>query len=100
MYLNNSKQIVVKIGSSLLIDENKNIRKKWLLDFAKDIEQLINWNKFNKKHFLLNYILPNEDIEDINLIKKNINDIEQYDFKEIISIKKNIHKNKMLVVDL
>ena len=45
----------------------------------------INWNKFNKKHFLLNYILPNEDIEDINLIKKNINDIEQYDFKEIIS---------------
>ncbi len=45
----------------------------------------INWNKFNKKHFLLNYILPNEDIEDINLIKKNINEIEKYDFKEIIS---------------
>ena len=45
----------------------------------------INWNKVNKKHFLLNYILPNEDIEDINLIKKNIGEIEQYDFKEIIS---------------
>ena len=45
----------------------------------------LNWNKFNKKHFLLNYILPNEDIEDINLIKRNINVIEQYDFKEIIS---------------
>ncbi len=45
----------------------------------------INWNKFNKKYFLLNYILPNEDIEDINLIKNNINEIEQYNFKEIIS---------------
>ncbi len=45
----------------------------------------LNWNKFNKNFFLLNYILPNEDIEDINLIKKNIDDIEQYDFKEIVS---------------
>ena len=41
MYLNNSKQIVIKIGSSLLIDDKKNIRKKWLLDFAKDIRELI-----------------------------------------------------------
>ena len=49
MYLNNSKQIVIKIGSSLLIDENKNIRKKWLLDFAKDIEQLIK----NKKKVII-----------------------------------------------
>ena len=27
MYLNNSKQIVIKIGSSLLIDDKKNIKK-------------------------------------------------------------------------
>ena len=45
----------------------------------------VNWNKSNEKHFLLNYILPNEDIEDINLIKKNASNIEEYDFKEIIS---------------
>ncbi len=38
MYLNNSKQVVIKIGSSLLIDDKKNIRKKWLIEFAKDIE--------------------------------------------------------------
>jgi len=44
-----------------------------------------NWNKFNEKHYLLNYILPNEDIEDIRLIKKNINNIEQYDFNEIVT---------------
>ena len=45
----------------------------------------LNWNKFNKKHHLLSYILPNEDIEDINIIKKNISNIEEYDFNEIIS---------------
>ena len=45
MYLNNSKQIVIKIGSSLLIDGKKNIRKKWLINFAKDIKQLINSKK-------------------------------------------------------
>jgi len=45
----------------------------------------VNWNSFNKKHYLLNYILPNEDIEDINIIKKNISLIEEYNFHEIIS---------------
>ena len=45
MYLKNSKIIVIKIGSSLLIDENKKIRKKWLLEFSKDIKDLLNQNK-------------------------------------------------------
>ena len=45
MYIKNSKIIVVKIGSSLLVDENKKIRKKWLSSFAKDIKQLRNQNK-------------------------------------------------------
>ena len=40
MYLKNSKIIVVKIGSSLLVDHNKKIRKKWLSNFAKDIKKL------------------------------------------------------------
>ena len=41
MYLENSKIIVIKIGSSLLIDKNKKIRKIWLSEFAKDIYELI-----------------------------------------------------------
>ena len=49
MYLNNSKQIVIKIGSSLLMNNNKKIRKKWLLDFARDIKQLIK----NKKKVII-----------------------------------------------
>ena len=45
MYLKNSKIIVVKIGSSLLVDNKKQIRKKWLLGFAKDIKRLRSKNR-------------------------------------------------------
>ena len=45
MYLEESKIIVIKIGSSLLIDDNKKIRKKWLYEFSKDIKELLNQNK-------------------------------------------------------
>ena len=45
MHLNNSKIIVIKIGSSLLVDNNKKIRKKWLSSFAKDIKKLKSQNK-------------------------------------------------------
>ena len=45
MYLEGSKIIVIKIGSSLLVDNNKKIRKKWLSQFARDIRGLIEENK-------------------------------------------------------
>jgi len=45
MYLESSKIIVIKVGSSLLIDNNKKIRKKWLSEFAKDIRELTEENK-------------------------------------------------------
>ena len=45
MHLKNSKIIVIKIGSSLLVDKNKKIRKKWLSSFAKDIQDLNSRNK-------------------------------------------------------
>ena len=45
MSLNSSKTIVIKIGSSLLVDKNKKIRKKWLSSFAKDIQKLRSKNK-------------------------------------------------------
>ena len=45
MYLSNSKIIVVKIGSSLLVDKNQKIRKKWLSSFAKDIRRLKSKNQ-------------------------------------------------------
>ncbi len=45
MHLKKSKRVVIKIGSSLLIDEEKIIRKKWLVKFAKDIKELIKQKK-------------------------------------------------------
>jgi len=45
MHLKNSKIVVIKIGSSLLVDSNKMIRKKWLNSFAKDIKRLKSKNK-------------------------------------------------------
>ena len=43
------------------------------------------WNNEEINHFLLKYILQNEDLDDYKLIKERINFIENYDFKEIIS---------------
>ena len=45
MHLKNSKVIVIKIGSSLLVDNKQNIRRKWLSSFAKDIHKLKSKNK-------------------------------------------------------
>ena len=42
-----------------------------------------NWNLKKEKYHQLNYILPNEDIDDYNLIKKNINNLMDFDFKKI-----------------
>tara|TARA_B100002051_G_scaffold187216_1_gene177244 strand:- start:1350 stop:2456 length:1107 start_codon:yes stop_codon:yes gene_type:complete len=69
MYINNSKQIVIKIGSSLLIDENKNIREKWLFDFAKDIEQLI---KNKKKVIIVSSGAIALGCKKLNINKKNL----------------------------
>ena len=45
MYLKKSKTIVIKIGSTILIDEKRKIRKKWLAEFAKDIKDLLDQKK-------------------------------------------------------
>ena len=45
MFLKNSKNIVIKIGSSLLVDKKQKIRKNWLLSFAKDIKKLMSKDK-------------------------------------------------------
>ena len=40
MYLKESKTVVIKIGSSLIINDSKNIRETWLSDFVQDIKDL------------------------------------------------------------
>ena len=43
-----------------------------------------NWDNNIKKYHLLDYIKPNEDLDDIKTIKKNLENIEDYNFKNII----------------
>ncbi len=69
MYLKKSKIIVIKIGSSLLIDKNNKIRKKWLSEFTKDIGELINQGK---KIILVSSGAIALGCKKLNLSKKNI----------------------------
>ena len=45
MFINKFKKIVIKIGSSILVDKEGKPKKKWLQEFGKDIKDLINKKK-------------------------------------------------------
>ncbi len=63
----------------IIIDENKNQIKM----FSDNI--LYNqWNSNTEEFELLNYILPTEDLEHLNLVKKNIENLENFEFSEIV----------------
>ncbi len=76
----------------VFVDQNKN----QVSMFSENILFTM-WNLNNKKYRLLNYILPTQDLDDFNLIKKNINNLETYDFKEIIS-KYNMNDHIIMIV--
>ena len=75
----------------ILID----LKKNQIFSYANN-PFFLNWNLMNKKFHQINYVLPNEDIEDFSIIKKNIGDIENYNFNEIFN-KYNV-KNRILLV--
>ena len=54
------------------------------------------WGKKNKKNHLIDYILPTEDLEDLNLIKENYLELENYNFKKII--KKYFLENSIIAL--
>ena len=64
----------------IIIEQNENN----LFIFTNN-EIFKKWNEVNGNHDLIEYILPTEDIEDLELIKRKYDLIEQYDFKEIIN---------------
>ena len=45
MYIDKFKKIVIKIGSSILIDKKGKPKKSWLKEFAKDIKLLLKKKK-------------------------------------------------------
>ncbi len=54
------------------------------------------WNYKNYKNFLLSYVLPTEDLEDLNIIRENSKDIENYNFERIIE--KYFLKNSIVAI--
>jgi len=54
------------------------------------------WNGIQKNYQLLEYLLPNEDIEDLNNIQKESSSIETYDFSNLI--KKYDLKDYIIVI--
>jgi len=64
----------------IIIDENKNE----LFIFSNNFI-LNNINQDSQSNELLEYVLPSEDLEDLKLIKDNIQNIENYDFSKIIN---------------
>ena len=62
----------------VLIDEDK----KELLLFSNN-KFFDEWIIDKKKFHLIEYILPAEDLEHLDLLRAKFNNIEQYDFKEI-----------------
>jgi len=63
----------------IIVDQNKNQIKMFSDNILYD-----QWNSNIKQYELLNYILPTEDLEDINLIKKNSENLENFKFSEIV----------------
>jgi len=55
MYINKSKKIVIKIGSSILVDDKGKPKKSWLKAFSKDIKFLIKKKKTNRYSFFRCY---------------------------------------------
>jgi len=98
--------------NTLLFFEKKNIfpsipRKKNILIFPIFIDldlqtvSLFNQNPFfkewalNKKNYhLLNYILPNEDIDVISELNKNINNLEDFNYENIV---KKYNSNEYII---
>ena len=79
--------IIDENTSDIIVYENNPLYEKWNLD--------------SSKNYLIKFLLPTEDLEDLNLIKNNIGNIENYNFEEIIkkyflnnSIISIIFKNK------
>tara|TARA_B100000963_G_scaffold352560_1_gene365916 strand:+ start:3512 stop:4591 length:1080 start_codon:yes stop_codon:yes gene_type:complete len=62
----------------LLIDE----KSRNLLIFSNN-KFFDEWLVYKEEYHLIEYILPTEDLEDLDLLRSNFENIEQYDFKDI-----------------
>jgi len=103
----NKKDLINYLNSKGIITSSINLIDVVILPILIDLKKnqifsysnnpfFLNWNLNNEKYHQINYVLPNEDIEDFSIIRNNINDIENYNFNEIFN-KYNV-KNRILLV--
>ena len=64
----------------IIIDE----KNKDLLIFENN-KIFEEWDNYKENYHLIEYVLPTEDLEDLNLVKRQYDIIEEYDFKEVIN---------------
>ena len=70
----------------LLIPVLVNVQTEEILLFNNNIF-FEKWNEKNERYFLLNYFLPSEDLEDVNLLSQNSKSIEDYNFLNFFKCK-------------
>ena len=103
----NKKDLINYLNSKGIITSSINLIDVVILPILIDLKKnriftysnnpfFLNWNFNNEKYHQINYVLPNEDIEDFSIIRNNISDIENYNFNEIFN-KYNV-KNRILLV--
>ena len=63
----------------IIVDQEENKIKMFSSNIIYD-----QWNSNTKQYELLNYILPTEDLEDLNFVKKNSQNLENFEFSEIV----------------
>tara|TARA_A100001011_G_scaffold385102_1_gene458607 strand:- start:23 stop:1093 length:1071 start_codon:yes stop_codon:yes gene_type:complete len=58
--------------------------EKKIIKLFSENDYYNNWVNFSEDTHLIKYILPNEDLEDLIILKKNLENIADYNFKEIV----------------
>ena len=99
IYFLNSKGITtssIKPINVVILPILIDLKKNQIFSYSNN-PFFINWNLTHKKYHQINYVLPNEDIEDFSIIRKNINNIENYNFNEIFD-KYNFNSRILLVL--
>ena len=103
----NKKELINYLNSKGIITSSINLIDVVILPILIDLKKnqiftysnnpfFLNWNFNNEKYHQINYVLPNEDIEDFSIIRNNVSDVENYNFNEIFN-KYNV-KNRILLV--
>ena len=95
----NSKNIILSLPKKIdvfflpiLVDLETNN-----FSYLSDNVFVKNWENIKQNYFQINYILPNEDVEDYFNIKKNFQNIENYNFKKILE-KYNSENHIIMIV--